>query len=169
MAAINSTPLTFEKVRQMFIFDEITGLFTRRIKTGRGTHVGQEVGSWDMHGYKTVRIEKASYKLHRLAWLYVYGYWPDGDVDHINGVRHDNRFSNLRAVSRQTNLQNQRRATSQNKSTGILGVYMARLGNFYAAISVNNKKKHLGTFPTIEDAKQAYLEAKRRVHPGCMI
>lgn len=170
MANSNSTLLTAERVRFLFLYDPETGIFTRRLKTGNGTFQGQEIGSWDLHGYKTTRINKQSFKLHRLAWLYVHGVWPDGDIDHINGSRNDNRIENLRCVSRQVNLQNRRSASSQNKSTGLLGVHLSKSRKkFSASISVDNKTHYIGVFDTPEEAQSAYIETKRRLHPGCMI
>ncbi|WP_394475034.1 HNH endonuclease signature motif containing protein [Ralstonia mannitolilytica] len=162
-------PITAKELREFLHYDPETGLFTRLKTTSYHAKKGAIVGSSDLYGYKTVRIANASYKLHRLAWLYMHGEWPNGDVDHINGNRSDNRFCNLRAVSRQVNLQNCRKAASHNRSTGVLGVYPASRGKYSAALSINNKKKHLGTFNSIEEAHQAYLKAKRQLHEGCMI
>ena len=170
MATSDFIPLTAERIRLLFSYNPENGVFTRLTKTGGRARIGQEIGSWDLYGYKTTRIDNRSFKLHRLAWLYVHGVWPVGDVDHINGVRHDNRIENLRCVSRQVNLQNRRTANKQKKSTGILGVYLIKGTNrFSSCISIDNKSKYLGVFDTPQDAHAAYLEAKRRLHPGCMI
>ena len=160
--------LCFQDVRKMFNYDQNLGVMSRKIKTGRNTHAGQQVGSDDMHGYKTVRIGTTSFKLHRLCWFYAHGHWPVGDIDHLNGDRSDSRLSNLRDVPRGVNLQNQRVATSQNKSTGVLGVYPSNK-RFTAALSVDGKKKSLGTFDTVDLAHAAYLNAKREFHVGCLI
>jgi hypothetical protein len=162
--------LTAAQLRELFSYDPETGIFTRLKTTCWCAKAGMEVGSDDMHGYKTVRIGKASYKIHRLAWLYVHGEWPKGDVDHLNGQRSDNRIANLRDVPRQTNLQNCRQAASHNLSTGVLGVYPTRSGKrFEAAISINNRKCRIGVFDTVDEAHAAYIEAKRSLHAGCTI
>ena len=153
--------------RKFFSYDPETGEVTRRLTTGTRSQAGAVVGSDDMHGYLTVRFGKRSYKIHRLAWLIAHGCWPVGDVDHINGMRSDNRLTNLRDVSRGVNLQNQRKAPN-NKSTGVLGVY-ADKGKFYARISIQNKSKHLGTYATIAEASAVYVAAKRALHPGSML
>lgn len=137
-------------LRGLFSYDPDTGEFTR-LKPCRGPSLPDgRVGSNDLYGYKTTRIKWKSYKLHRLAWLYMTGEWPAGDVDHINGRRSDNRFANLRDVPRKTNLENQRRG---NGETGLLGAYYdKRKGSYYARISQNDKSIHLGTFATAEAA-----------------
>lgn len=158
-----------DDVRHLLSYDAESGIFSWLNPKSRNCKVSAEVGSWDFYGYKTVRLYGKSYKLHRLAWLYVYGKWPSGDVDHINGVRSDNRICNLRDVSRRINLQNQRSAKN-NKSTGLIGAYFdSRKNHYYARISMNNKSVHLGTFATAEEAHKAYVEAKRKMHEGCTI
>lgn len=152
---------------ELFSYDAATGMVTRKVKRGGRALAGAQVGSDDMHGYKTVRINRRSYKVHRLVWLMTHGVWPAGDVDHINGDRSDNRLCNLRDVPRAVNLQNQTKAPN-NKSTGVLGVYRDG-ASFYSRISVANKSIHLGTFPTIEEARRAYVKAKRELHPGATL
>jgi len=158
-----------ETLRSLLHYDPETGGFTRATSSGTRWKAGQSAGAWDLHGYKTIRLGRKSYKAHRLAWLYMTGEWPHGDIDHINGVRHDNRWANLRDVPRGVNLQNQRATPSHNRSTRVQGVYPAKGGNYSAAISINNRKKHIGTYSSIEEARAAYIEAKRRLHPGSTI
>jgi len=156
-------------VRALFSYNPETGEFTRLVTQGKRRTKSGKVGSDDLYGYKTTRIGGKSYKLHRLAWLYMTGEWPRGDVDHINGARSDNRFCNLRDVPRKTNLEN-RRAAKNNRSTGLLGAYYdARKHHYYARISQHDKTIHLGTFQTAEAAHAAYLAAKRKLHEGCTI
>jgi hypothetical protein len=165
----SSNSITAEELRERLNYDAETGIFTWRTTRNQKYKVGAQVGSDDMYGYKTVRLSDKSYKLHRLAWLYVYGDWPSGDIDHINGDRSDNRIVNLRDVSRKTNLQNQRKAPN-NKSTGMLGAYFDKSRNrFYSRISIDDKSIHLGTFKTAQEAHDAYIQAKRHLHEGCMI
>ncbi len=81
--------------------------------------------------------------MHRLAWLYMYGEWPVGDIDHINGIRDDNRLINLRSVSRQENLRNRR--TGRNNTSGVMGVNWDKsLGKWRSSIGIGGKTKHLG-------------------------
>lgn len=92
------------------------------------------------------------------------GSWPKDQIDHINGDRTDNRFSNLRDVTNEINNQNKKRAQSNNR-LGLLGVCHHQ-GGFRARIAVNGKSKCLGVYLTPELAHQVYLDAKRRLHHG---
>ena len=158
--------ITHEDLLAALNYDPLTGVFTWR-SPGRRRVVGRTVGSWDMHGYLTVRLAKRSYKLHRLAWFYVTGSWPKNDIDHINGVRHDNRYSNLRDVPRKTNLENRATIVGLPTKTGLMGAYYdKRRNNYYARISHGNKNINLGCYETALEAHQSYLKAKSEIHAG---
>jgi hypothetical protein len=107
---------------------------------------------------------------HRLAWMMVTGSEPNDDIDHVNGIRSDNRFANLRTATRGENMQNERAARSSNKSSGLLGVSWSKAaGKWAAGIKLNGKKRHLGLFTDQQAAHEAYLVAKRDLHPFCTI
>lgn len=109
-------------------------------------------------GYRMVCVFGREYRAHRIIWLMQTGEWPESDIDHINGVRHDNRLANLRAVSHATNLRNQSR-NSRNTS-GFAGVSWHKGAEKWSAqIKVNGKKVHLGLFATAECAAQARAAA----------
>jgi hypothetical protein len=113
-------------------------------------YAGEEITYKNPNGYFVTSIMGKKYLLHRLIWLLNYGKWPDS-VDHINGVRDDNRLANLRSVSHQDNMRNTRKV-SANKS-GYTGVYQHTQSNKWVAqISVGNKTKYLGSFNTKEEA-----------------
>lgn len=117
-------------------------------------------------GYVQIQIAGVSYKAHRLAWLYVTGEMPEF-VDHLNCVRSDNRFANLRMASAKINSQN-RRTASVGASSGRLGV-TNRSGKWQARITIDGKVCHIGTFNTCDEASEAYVSVKRRVHEGCTL
>jgi len=117
-------------------------------------------------GYISISINRNRYLAHRLAWLYENGDWPKQDIDHINGNRSDNRIENLRDVSHQVNCQNKRSIGKQNTS-GFLGVNWRKdRQKWRAVISTRRKQKFLGFFDTAQEAHQAYLIAKRKLHEG---
>lgn len=144
-------------------YEQDTGWFIWMEKVGKsipGTVAGYE----HSRGYRALWIAGVQYLAHRLAVFYMTGVWPAEDVDHINGDRSDNRWRNLRTASRSVNMQNQRRARSDN-TTGFLGVVPNR-ARFSAQIRVNGVTKCLGTFDTPEEAHASYMAAKIVMHPG---
>ena len=117
-------------------------------------------------GYLTVRIDGSLFQAHRVAWAAYYGEWPSMHIDHINGVRTDNRISNLRDVPNEINRHNTKSARSDS-STGVQGVGVcSRSGRLYARIRTNGRNKWLGYFDSLDAASAAYFEAKRKLHPG---
>lgn len=165
MASKDSTALTAETLRSLFSYDAATGIF-RRLRCADVSHIGDNPTSLDDWGYIRFRVSGRKYRAHRLAWLYVHGTWPTGQLDHINGNKLDNRIENLRDVSPAANAQNKRRPQARNR-TGFLGVSVHNgTGKFVAQISADGRKYHLGLFDKAEEAGAAYLEAKRRLHPG---
>ena len=161
-----------QRLRELLDYDPDTGLFARRVATGKGGRFksGLEPGCVSPQGYRVIAIDRVLYKAHRLAWLHVHGVWPTNHIDHINGIKTDNRLVNLRDVSRSVNSQNRRDAMANNKTSGLLGAYPARTpSRWYAVISAHRHRTYLGMFDTPEEAHAAYLNAKRRLHPGCML
>jgi hypothetical protein len=113
------------------------------------------------------------YYAHRLAWLYEYGEFPEKIIDHIDGNRTNNSIHNLRDVSQALNSQNQKEARIDN-GTGYLGVTFdkrPRTAKYRARIGITGCAKRicLGYFETPELAHLAYLDAKRKLHPGNML
>ena len=164
------TLLTQERLKQLLDYCPETGLFTWKVANGQRIHVGDIAGHNSSRGYVVVGVDGRVYRAHRLAWFYVNGIWPGNSIDHINGNRADNRISNLRDVDSKTNTENQSRANSQNKSSGVLGVSREQgRRRWRAHITTNKKMIHLGYFDTIEEASDAYIAAKRKIHQGCTI
>lgn len=157
--------LTAEDLRSHLDYDPETGVFTRK-KSWAGWRAGERVGGV-AHGYLMTAVKGRRYYVHRLAWLHVYGRWPVGVIDHINGDPLDNRIANLRDVPQGQNAQNRRRPDFDSK-TGLLGVtYRADRKRKYVAQIVHNKKTYvIGGYETSQEAHQAYLDAKRTLHAG---
>lgn len=146
-----------------------TGVFYWIVGKGN-SFPGKEINTKSSRGYLTVMINGKNYYLHRLAWFFANGCMPDGQIDHINCIKTDNRISNLRLVSAAVNMQNIKKALSSNKSTGLLGVTKLRDSEKYLSqIRIGGKKVRIGLFDSPEKAHAAYVEAKRKNHIGCTI
>lgn len=148
--------LTQAQLLKSHYYNPTTGLFYKRWSYGL-----KETGC-NNRGRLTCRINYQDYLVHRLAWLYMTGAWPDEEIDHIDGNPANNAWNNLRVGNRSCNAENQKKA-HVDSFTGLLGV-CARGNKFTAKITVRGKKRSLGTFNTPEEAHQAYLVAKRELH-----
>jgi hypothetical protein len=101
--------------------------------------------------YNLIYLLGKTYIEHRIIWVYMTGSHPRGQIDHINGIRDDNRFKNLRDVTNQENHRN-KTLLSNNKS-GVTGVAWSQLRNtFRSSITVDLKHVHLGYFNNLLDA-----------------
>lgn len=161
--------MTYERLREMVVYDPETGIFTRgTAKRNRGEQwVPGEVVRGHRHkaGYHAICLDDCTYMAHRLAWLYVYGEWPPHTIDHVNLVKDDNRIANLRLA---TNAEQHRNiARTRSNSTGFKGVtYRPRAKKWEANITMpaaghgeRGKHKYLGQFDSPEDAHTAYQAA----------
>ena len=138
-----------EMVRELF---ELRGdnLFWRESSKGRGD-ISTPAGGFKLTGYRSIQVKGKRYLTHRLIWLYVYGKFPDDQIDHINGRPSDNRLENLRDVTQQENNKNQKKPCT-NKS-GHLGVcWHKNTEKWSARIDVDGVNKYLGLFNVLEDA-----------------
>jgi hypothetical protein len=146
--------LTQLRLKELFNYDPETGAFIS-IYRRRGVKINKRSGYKDIYGYRRLMVDGERIFEHRLAWLYVYGEMPDKFVDHINGIRDDNRISNLRICNLKENSRNSKKS-SRNKS-GYKGVsFDSESKKWAATICLNGKNKRLGRFKNIEDAKEAY-------------
>lgn len=120
---------------------------------------GKEFGT-NSHGYRRGFVAGCHLQGHWFIWALYYGKWPDGEIDHINGVRSDNRIINLRDVTVSENQRN--RIKSDRNTSGACGVCSTRSGKWRAQIVVHKKNLSLGTYSHKFDAVLARLQAERR-------
>lgn len=152
---------TLDHLHDNYIYDNKHGVLRDILGRIRGNKVNMS----KVPGHIRIGINGERYALHRIIWYYVYGLWPEGEIDHINGNCLDNHLYNLREVSHVENMQNQSRAHKSNVSTKTLGVtYVKNRGKYQAQINVNNSYIWLGYHETLEKAKIAYDDAKRLYH-----
>ena len=155
--------LTAEQLRQLVDYDKETGVFTWKNSQSNRAKNGSVAGTRHQYGYIQIKIVGKIRKAHRLAWLYVHGVWPQYTIDHINGIRDDNRISNLRDV---TDVQNKSNRTKALKHGRLLGTHQdKRTGKWSAQITVNYVKQHLGMFETERMAHEAYKRARTMTNP----
>jgi hypothetical protein len=155
--------LTQTRVRELFEYDATTGVVTRRITVGRRGPAGAVVGCLTAKGYLSVRIDGRFFLLHRVIFLYVHGRMPAAQIDHRNGIKTDNRLTNLREATEPENSQNVK--AHRDSSSGLLGVsWRESSRKWRASIGINGTHKHLGYFDSKADAHRAYVEAKRELH-----
>lgn len=161
------TEITATKLREILFYDAASGEFTRLVKTAPVVSIGDIAGSIKPDGRCYISAGGRLHLAHRLAWLYVHGCWPHGDIDHIDGNPSNNRLSNLRDVPHAVNQQN-RRQPMKNNQAKILGVWRHK-DQWRAAVQVAGKRHYAGLFDTSEEAHAAYIALKRRMHVGCTI
>jgi hypothetical protein len=159
-----------DDIRRLLDYSAATGVFTWRerpremFKTKRGHSVwnarysGTIAGSITKNGYRSFSLLDGAIYCHRAAWLYVYGWLPDIDIDHVNGNKDDNRISNLRIATRSENIANSKRHIDS--ASGHKGVSLhKRSGKWRADICLLGRQKFLGCYDTREEAAQRYREA----------
>jgi hypothetical protein len=159
--------ITADELRTALAYDANLGTFTWIIRPSKAVKIGYIAGTLDDKGYVLIGVNKHVYKAHRLAWLYVTGEWPNGLIDHIDGNKSNNSFTNLRVVNESGNSQNVRRPNKRNKS-GFMGVIFFQ-NKWRANITHAGKTHWLGDFSTPEEAHKKYIEAKRKFHIACTI
>lgn len=146
------------RLREVLAYDPDTGVFRWKAS---GRVAGSLAGP---SRRRQIEVDGVARYANRMAWAYVTGEWPAGQVDHINGDRDDNRYRNLRVLpGTAENKQNQSRGYSNNR-TGVLGVSEVN-GRFRARIMVDGRSRSLGHFDTVDEAAAAYVAAKRKLHP----
>ena len=161
--------LTHKRLLEILNYDPSTGVFTWREALSSRSVVGVRAGTVIHKGYRRITVRSKFYLEHRLAWFYVHGVWPKQFIDHIDGDRTNNRIANLRDASRAANNQNIRKP-NVNSTSSLLGVtWDAANYCWIAQITVARKRRYLGRFSDPQKASQAYIEAKRELHEGCMI
>lgn len=160
---MDASDITADWIKNVLTYDPLTGHFLWAARFGKRGIPGKRAGTVDFGGYVVITINGRRLKGHRLAWLVMTGSWPAYAVDHINGDRTDNRFSNLRQASALENQQNRR--LQRNNKSGYMGVsWDAHASKWRAGIRSRGQSVNLGNFDSPQAAHHAYLVAKAALH-----
>jgi hypothetical protein len=138
--------ITQEELKSKYHYDSETGIFTK-IKTGK------VMGSFDITtGYIKIMFNRQRFAFHRLAWFYVHGVWPKEQIDHINGIRHDNRLCNLREANYHQNALNRKKLDfTKSKSKNVN--YHNQSGKWRVRCTIDGIRKSFGLFQNLELAE----------------
>lgn len=176
MAAAYNEPCSIEVLRELLTLEpggvlrwkqRPTDMFEgspedreRLCKTWNTRFAGKEAGAVSKATkYKRVSILGIPMKFHRVVFALHNGRWPDGVVDHEDGVELENGPQNLRSVDQATNMKNQKRRITN--SSGVMGVsFCNRRKNWCTYIHADGRRKSLGSHPSIELAAAARRAAE---------
>jgi hypothetical protein len=161
---MNKLPeLTQSLLREFLHYEPTTGVFTWKVTKNNRLKPGAIAGSVRPGGYVNLGVAGRLYLAHRLAWLYIYGVWPEHQIDHINRNKSDNRIANLRDVTQSENVQNT--LICSRNSSGYRGVgFDRKAGKWEAKIWHHGRKKWIGYYDNVKDAARAYASAAATHH-----
>lgn len=160
--ALREAAITQNRLKELLNYDVVAGIFIWKESKGAAKK-GAVAGSISGQGYVNIKLDGLIFRAHRLAWLWVYGVFPSGPLDHINGNRSDNRISNLRVATLSENQHNQG-MRSDNKS-GIKGVSWDDKSKFWRAqIKKNGHLIRIGSFRDLNEARIAMEKARIELH-----
>ena len=161
--------LTQIELKRVWNYNFITGQFTRLVATSNVVKVGDVASFINNKGYIVIKINNKNYKGHRLAHLYMTGEFPADQIDHIDGIRNNNCWLNLRDATNSLNAQNTHWLRLDNTS-GYAGIsWCKRNHKWRAQITLNSKCITLGYFDCKHQAGAYRLQKKRELHEGCTI
>ncbi|EAA1216115.1 HNH endonuclease [Salmonella enterica] len=151
-----------ELILERLSYDPDTGIFRRKMKNNRNQIIGEQAGSLSSEGYLIIQIDKVRYYAHRLAYFLITGKQPMS-VDHVNGIRTDNRAENLRSASRCENVYNTKK-NIRNRS-GHKNIHWNNRSNKWDVHMNANRKSHWGgCYSSLEEAVKACKALRLKLH-----
>ena len=158
--------LTQKRLREVLHYDPEDGAFTW-VGNYSNAPAGAPAGGPSDRGYWHIMVDGKTYKAHRLAWLYVHGYFPEAGLDHRDRVKHHNWISNLREASQQCNMRNI--ATPKTNSSGVKGIsWDAAKAKWVAQIGVSGNVRRVGAHEDFLEAVCHRLAAEQCLNwAGC--
>ena len=152
--------MNYETAHRLFDYDPETGTLTWKERRSHNALKGCVAGTLHHSGYIQISHKRKLYLAHRVIWLMTTGKWPKNLMDHINGVRDDNRLCNLREATMSENHQNRKSASN----TGIPGISRRKSGSYYVQLKLNGKHVFHTVFPSLDEAIEALKKAKKEHH-----
>ncbi len=151
--------ITLKNLKELLDYNPETGIFKWKFKRQGTQKTDFTAGYLRKDGYVRICLNKNRYMAHRLAWLYMNGMWPKGQIDHIDHNRSNNKLCNLREVSHQENHKN--KGMNSNNTSGVTGVcWITRINKWASYIMIDGKNKYLGEFKKFEEAVEARKKAE---------
>jgi hypothetical protein len=148
------TDITHARLTELVDYDPRTGIFTAKVNSKKGRWpAGRELGYASPNSYLVISLDRSRNFAHRLAWFYMTGEWPEM-IDHADGNKANNAFSNLRLCNVVQNAANMKARPERSIPKG---VRLYRNGTYQARICHNKVTFHLGYYATPEEAHAAYV------------
>lgn len=157
--------ISHEDLKELLDYDPLTGIFKRK-KSKFSNLIGKPAGTLNSIGYMVLVLggrKGHSYLLHRLAWFYVTGEWPKNQIDHVNRIRSDNRFENLRECSGSENSWN--KGAQSNSKTGVRGIsWVKARKKWVVKLNKGREVVYVDFFEDFKQAKEAWEIKSKEIY-----
>lgn len=155
--------ITFERLHTLLYYDEDTGYFFWKEKSSKKSNIkeGQVAGSVGKNGYVQITLDWKQYRGHNLAYFYMTGEYVQG-IDHINGIKHDNSWTNLRRCNQKENSANSKLAITN--TTGVKGVTLDKSSKLFVAQVMSQGERYRRCFKSLEEATIWVTEIRNLLH-----
>ena len=151
--------LAHSRLIEVLSYDKSTGIFTwiAAPHFAKNYLVGQQAGTVNQFGYRVIRLDGHVIAAGRLAWFYVTGEWPKGQVDHEDRDRDNNRWKNLRDLTASQNQHNR----------GFTGVgWLNGKRRWRVTMKLEGQSHYGGLHRCFGAAVRARNALKRELHPS---
>jgi len=156
--------LSQKELKRILCFNSNTGVFTWKVsRANNAIKIGSIAGCIDPNGYIVIRYQGKAFLAHRLVFLYLYGYYPENQIDHIDRDPGNNIPKNLREVTTSCNMRNSNLIRSNN--SGVKGVYRCNTRKkWVATVYLYGKRCHLGNYVDFGEAVCARLAGEQSLN-----
>ena len=146
--------LSYSLVKEWFDYNN-DGSLTRKFNNKSKK---EKAGYVERDGYIRLSIQGKLFPIHRVVWLWHYGYWPENLIDHIDRDKSNNKIENLREATPTCNVRNSK--VYKHNTSGVRGVYKDKT-KWGSQIKVSGKKTYLGSYDDFDEAVLARLAAEQ--------